>query len=281
MVDRNFSILTEENINISITDVGARDLGSLPPYIDMVKSGQANLYGFDIDESSLENLKVNSSSNEVYLPYVIADGKVRELHICHSSGMTSLLKPNLELLKMFNGLAGASNVEKKILVQTVSLDDVSQISTIDFLKMDIQGAELLVLKSAPVRIKEILALQLEVNFLQMYEDQPLFSEVEIFLRHHGFMLHKLIDIQSRSIRPIVYDSHILSNRGQIFWADAVFIKDFRSISSISPNNLLKLSAILHNFYQSYDMAHNILLEHDVKTGRNLASHYLTQLTSGT
>ena len=55
--------------------------------------------------------------------------------------MTSLLKPRSDALSFFNGFEKFGRVEKTETVETDGLDDIDELPKIDFLKMDIQGAE--------------------------------------------------------------------------------------------------------------------------------------------
>ena len=60
---------------------------------------------------------------------------------------------------------------------------------IDFLKVDIQGAELDVFKGSRETLKEILMIVSEVEFIEQYIDQPLFGDVSSFLKDFDFMFH--------------------------------------------------------------------------------------------
>jgi hypothetical protein len=67
----------------------------------------------------------------------------------------------------------------------------------DILKLDLQGAELLALQGAGERIAEVTALIIEVEFNAIYEGQPLFGEVDAYLRRHGFQLFNLYELWTR------------------------------------------------------------------------------------
>ena len=103
--------------------------------------------------------------------------------------MTSLFEPNLDVLNLFRGFPAWSRVVASESVQTVRLDDVAEAAGVTFLQMDVQGAELLALQHAQVRLRETVVLHLEVLFLPLYLDQPLFSDVEQLLRHRGYVFH--------------------------------------------------------------------------------------------
>lgn len=58
---------------------------------------------------------------------------------------------------------------------------------LDFIAMDIQGAELLALRGATEILKHVNALQIEVNFSELYEGCPLIGDLDAFLEGHGFI----------------------------------------------------------------------------------------------
>lgn len=81
----------------------------------------------------------------------------------------------------------------KIKVETISLNSFlkgNKINEVDFIHMDVQGAELKVLKGAKGFIKNIKAIWLEVADVEIYKDQPLRKDVEIFMKENEFYLIK-------------------------------------------------------------------------------------------
>ncbi len=82
---------------------------------------------------------------------------------------------------------------KKINVQTITLDNFfikNKIVEIDFIHMDVQGAELKVLMGTKEYIKKIKAIWLEVADVELYSGQPLRRDIEIFMKSNGFCLIK-------------------------------------------------------------------------------------------
>ncbi len=65
------------------------------------------------------------------------------------------------------------------------------INNIDLAFIDVQGAELMVLKGAGDFIKNIEAIWMEVESIELYANQPLKNDVESFMKSHGFI--KIID----------------------------------------------------------------------------------------
>ena len=163
---------------------------------------------------------------------------------------------------MFHGFPLWGQVVANEELDTVRLDDVPETEGVTLLVMDIQGSELMALRSAEVRLRDAVVLHLEVCFMQLYKDQPLFSEIELFLRQHGFALHKFAHQVSRTIQPMVVDNSIHKGLSQLVWGDAVFIRDFSSHGSLTDDQLLAMGAILHECYASLDVVHHLLATYD-------------------
>lgn len=63
----------------------------------------------------------------------------------------------------------------------------NNLQRIDFIHMDVQGAELLVLKGAGPKISDITSIWLEVSDEELYKNQVLKNELEKFLLENGFV----------------------------------------------------------------------------------------------
>ena len=63
------------------------------------------------------------------------------------------------------------------------------------MKLDIQGAELEVLKGAKKTLSNTLGLEIEVEFVHLYTNQPLFGDLYTFLSSHNFELMDFTSIQ--------------------------------------------------------------------------------------
>lgn len=83
-------------------------------------------------------------------------------------------------------------VDHSVEVRTARLDDLLveagvEFQDIDFIAMDIQGAELMALRGATRCLGNVKALQIEVNYKQLYEGCALIAEVDEFLAKHDFI----------------------------------------------------------------------------------------------
>jgi FkbM family methyltransferase len=253
-------------------------INGTPPYRDLLQAGDADVVGFEPNREALAKLNAAKGPNETYLRYAVGDGGRHTLHYCAAPGMTSLYKPNLSVLGLFHGFANWARVVATEEIDTVRLDDIAETENVDLLKLDIQGAELMVLRNAQARLEHALVIQTEVEFIAMYEGQPLFAELDLFLRARGFMFHRFFPVVSRVIQPLIVDNNIYAGLSQSVWADAIFIRDFTRLDVLSDEQLLRMAAIVQDCYRSYDLVNHLLLEHDRRTGGSLAHSYLAGLT---
>lgn len=259
---------------IHIVDIGANPIDGDPPYKSLLKEGKASVIGFEPNQSALDKLNLMKGPNETYLIDAVFDGFEQELRVCVAQGMSSLLEPNQDLLSYFHGFPNWGKVNKRIKIETVRLNDIEQIRDLDYLKIEIQGGELEVFRNGVKKLKDCLVIQTGVNFLPMYEKQPLFSEIELFLRELGFIFHRFSPLVSRTIQPMMVENDIYKGLSQTFWADAVFIKDFTKFDQLSLLKLKKLALILHDVYGSLDIVLRALMAHDNKAKFNLADKYI-------
>ena len=165
----------------------------------------------------------------------------------------SLYKPNEALLSEYNALDVAM-LKATCSVKTVSLDRFihdNDIDSIDFVKIDIQGAELDVFKGGVKALQNVVLIVSEVEFISLYVDQPLFGDVCHYLADKGMMFHKFLTLAGRSIRPVIIQNNP-NFATQHMWSDAVFIKDIQKLNTLSSDSLLKLG-ILGYMYGSPDL----------------------------
>jgi FkbM family methyltransferase len=268
---------------ISIVDVGAMSDG-VDRYANLLEHGLASVVGFEPNPAELTRLVARGAPRCRYLPDCLGKGGPAVLHLTLYPGCTSLYRPNVPLIELFQGIGAADEngnffVFREEPVQTRRLDDVVECPPPDFLKLDVQGAELDVLEGACDKLWGTLVVEAEVEFVQLYENQPLFGDVDRFLRTHGFVLHKMIDIAGRALIPFRINNSDTAPSSQLLWADAVFVRDFTHLERFSDEQLLKTATILHEAYRSDDLAFHFLREYDRRRGTQTGQAFIHYLTS--
>jgi FkbM family methyltransferase len=266
---------------ILIVDIGANPIDGDPPYKTLLRSNHARVVGFEPNPSALEKLQTMKGKDDIYLPHAVGDGGEHTLHICQEPGMTSLLEPDPEVLGMLHGFPDWGRVLRKERLSTVRLDDIPETEGVDFIKIDIQGGELMALSNAPNRLANAVAIHTEVEFLPMYVGQPLFSDLDQYLREFGFVLHKFHPLTGRMLQPLMLNNDVYASGNQVIWADAVYFRDITKMSAMSPSQLLKLATIAHDCYGSFDLTVRLLLEHERQTGSSHGRRLLKAMTGQT
>jgi len=272
MISSLNSIL-QTNIKIKVVDIGANPVDGKPNYYPLLERGDAHVVGFEPEPEALAKLNAEKGPHETYLPLAVGDGKKHTLHFCVASGMTSLFEPNPQVLNLLHGFPEWSRVVKTGEVATRRLDDIPEAVPFDLLKLDIQGAELMVLENAVTALKSALFIQTEVEFMPFYKGQPLFSDVDQFLRKHGFVLHRFDRLISRVIKPLIINNDIYAGLSQLFWTDAFYVRDFTRLELLTSEQLLRLALILNDCYNSYDLVLLLLTEHDKREDTQYGPRY--------
>jgi FkbM family methyltransferase len=266
--------------SMTVVDVGAMLLdGSVDPLERLNKLGLLHVIGFEPQPAECAKLNALALPGRRYLPYVIANGMRRSFYQTNTGMTSSLLRPNLEFAQLFNSLAEHMQVIASGAVDTVRLDDVVEVRAqgCDMLKLDTQGSEAEILAHASETLKSCLIIQTEVEFVQLYEDQPLFADVDHLLRGHGFMFHRFSDISGRTYKPLMLNNDPNAAISQLLWADAIYVPDLSRLNRLEPTALLKLATLLHEIYQSYDLCHFVLAAHDRQHGTSYGQQYILRL----
>jgi FkbM family methyltransferase len=209
---------------ITVVDVGAQNLANEKHiYEPLIRHDvHHQIIGFEpLDHRRQERLADSTGGGSVtLLPAFIGDGKKHIFNINAPDATSSLLPFNRDIIERFVDLEGLQTAHTE-LVSTITLDEalVAE-SVIHFLKLDIQGFELQALQSAQKTLARTLVVHCEVSFMEIYKNQPLFSEVEQFLRGAGFELMDLRSICHYPFSGTPFDS----SRDRLGWADAVFFR---------------------------------------------------------
>ncbi|HYL36122.1 MAG TPA: FkbM family methyltransferase [Bryobacteraceae bacterium] len=174
----------EQLPQVKIVDVGALWLGE-EPYDALVKAGLARVVGFEPVAAECEALNLRFRLHGLYLPYAIGDGTERRFHRCTYSMTSSLYEPDLEYMGLYHNLPDFCEPQDVWNVQTVRLDDIREADHADYLKIDVQGAELDVLRGAENALQTVLVVHTEVEFVPIYRGQPCSLKLTSFYARVG------------------------------------------------------------------------------------------------
>lgn len=262
-----------DNLHFTVCNVGSRKIGNQNDYGNSdwsIFAPGLSIYGFDADEDSCRESNQELAKREInwqekHIPLALSDSIGEStLYVTNDPMCSSLYLPNEPYLKRFQGLPELVNLDFSIEIETTTLEAFcaeENITEIDFLKIDVQGADLKVLQGANSLLNDVLAIQVEVGFSSLYLNQPLFADVDIFLRDRNFTL---FDLSSKSIHR--YSLNVESPfhpHGQILWGDAFYLRDliaedFPKKDQQNPERIFKLACVA-DIMEFYDYAVEILV----------------------
>ena len=224
-----------DQLHITICNVGSRKLGSHDDYTSLgwdIFAPRLTIYGFDADADACDEANAELEARQInwtekHIPLALANSVGEStLYVTKHPMCSSLYPPNEPYLARFGGLPELVNLDFTLEIETTTLDAFCQtegINEIDFLQVDVQGADLQVLEGASEILKRsILGVQIEVEFSHLYAKQPLFADVDAYLRDKDFTLFDLAtSYRVRARSPI----HSRVRAGQLLWADAFYFRD--------------------------------------------------------
>jgi len=253
--------IIELDQKIEIMDIGAAAIAETPIYTKLIEDKIANLNAFEGDKRQSDKLRSKYEKNVKLYNEFLFDGSIQNLYLAHpESGMTSLLKPNEKVLNFFNGFSKFGKIEKIEKIKTEKLDNISHLPYIDFAKLDIQGSELTVLKNGVKKLENCLAIQLEVSFVCLYEDQPSFGELDLWMRENGYLPHTFLNIKRWSISPTIFNNNLRQPGNQLLESDIIYIKDPFKLDLLNDTQLKKFILISHYLFKSVDLSVYLILE---------------------
>jgi len=222
-VDSRFNAIYERH-PLVLADIGAR--GGLRPNW-RAAARHLRLLGFEPDRT--EYLRLSDRARRE--PYAVKYFDVAlhnhtaplKLHVARDRGLSSVFEPNRRFLDAFPD-AGRFDTVDQVTIQADTLDhviDTQAIDNIDFIKADTQGSELFVLQGGRRALTTwVIGVEVEVEFAPIYDGQPLFADVDAFMRQLGYLLFDL--------RPCYWKRSagrgLGGPHGQIVWADALYLK---------------------------------------------------------
>jgi FkbM family methyltransferase len=175
-----------------VIDVGA----NIGQYGNSIRqAGYKNhIISFEPISSVYKVLKSNIDSDKRWEAHNFGIGKGNEETIINVS-------KNLASSSILNVTEASTNAEplsgfeSKEIIQIISLDEFFENKGIKdniYLKIDVQGYELEVLKGCQKMISQISVIQIEMSFIELYNDGPLFKDILEKMEYFGFEIYSII-----------------------------------------------------------------------------------------
>ena len=191
--------------------------------------------GFEPDAREYRRLRESAGTGDesaLVFPAALHNrpGPVR-LNVARDPGLSSIFEPDREFIDAFPEAERFDTTD----VQEIDADTLDNllrargITDIDFVKADTQGSELFVLEGAAGALADsAVGIEVEVEFTPIYKAQPLFADVDAFVRRLGYLLFDLRPCYWK--RAAGRDSG--GAHGQIIWADALYLKSVSALEGM-------------------------------------------------
>lgn len=235
---------------LRIVDAGAQSLsGESHCYAALLEVPGVQIVGFDpLREKMRLRSETEARPGLTLLPYALGDGDTHTFYVNNDAATSSLFPLNQRHNACFNHLNTLRTVRTEQ-ITTNRMDDVLPAGPVDFLKLDIQGAELMVLQAAECTLSQTAVVHCEVEFSPIYLNQPLFPSVQEFLASHNF---GLIDLLVPGRYHYVVPSG-QSAQDRLLWADAVFFRE-----TADPETPAVQAVIAASVYKKPTLAEHLL-----------------------
>jgi len=268
---------TKIDCKFTLVDIGALPIGNSKPRFHKILEyfPSSEIIGFEIEKEACDQMNSKAPKGIKYFPFALGENnEKRKLYVTQDPMCNSLYKPNEEFLRLYHELQ-YMYLKKETEIETITLDtfvDRYSINKIDFIKIDVQGAELDIFKGSKKLLSKVLKIVCEVEFVPLYQEQPLFGDISKFLSQYNFMFNKFLGLSGRTLKPLIANKDKTIG-SQHMWTDAIFIQNINKIQNHSDENLLKLS-VLAAIYNSLDLTFFYLSLYDRRNSSTLATDWM-------
>ena len=205
---------------LTFLDIGAS--GGIPKRWEFVEKFLIKIL-VEPDEKSSKEL-INKGNFIIDKVLFSEPNKIIDFYHTQKQTCSSLLKPNFDYLRRFSEVE-RFKIHNNLKFKTSTLDlELQDRFRPDFMKIDTEGSELIILDGSQNTLKNLLGLEIEVSFFNLRENQPVYQDVINYLSKYNF---EFIDFLSM----IRWERDKFRFTGQPHLSDLLFL--------ISPNKIIE------------------------------------------
>lgn len=195
----------------TIIDGGANNGSTSEFFLQQYKSPVIHAFEPIPELVGMLKLKFSGRNNvTVHGAALGAEAKIVRFNIVNNLVSSSVLNPST-LNKEIHG--EKMDIRQVVEVPQIRLEDmINDYREIDLLKLDLQGYELEALRGCGRLLERIKIITTEIEFVSLYDGQPLFGDIDVFLRAHSFRLLNLYELYTHP-------------DGQLTAGDAVYLNN--------------------------------------------------------
>jgi FkbM family methyltransferase len=202
--------------------------------LEYERYGFGKIYWVEANPILCDRLK-KVTSDEVFQGLVWSTSNLdRKFHVGEDTFVSSTLSPGL-----INEIYPSLVFTKELNMKTTTLQDlIPPTCNYNFVNFDVQGAELHAMKGLGTLMDKVQYIYTEVNFVNLYKDSALLSDLDSFLKDYGFKRVALKRVPGKG------------------WGEAFFIRT--SNLGQSKNLRLSIGSIIFKFINFFSMARDFL-----------------------
>lgn len=153
------------------------------------------------------------------------------LHVTALANMSSFLLPDPQVFARYRKKGADTQIVRSETFPIERLDVLAERDGFrpDVIKVDTQGSELMVLTGAEESLNSVVLAEVEVSFFQRYVGQPVFADIEAWMKIRGFELLELYRLKryraANSLgkyKPLFEDGQ---SSGRVAYGDAIFLRN--------------------------------------------------------
>ncbi len=250
--------IAKESGSFTLLDIGSA--GDIEPrWLPIAE--ELNYIGVEPDERSSRLLKNkhNCKSYRIINSVIWSKKKEVSFNLCRKPQVSSVFKPNQEFLNRFPEADRFEIINNKSFKSSTLDIELGELQ-VNFVKLDIQGAELFALMGMQKHLSSCLGLEIEVEFSSIYKQQPLFGEVHNYLKEFGF---EFIDFTNLCR----WERNAHNSYGQCIFGDGLWMRSPEDIAKNYSNKFLEYILIC-SLYGRYDLVSKIIEIRKPKLSKN-------------
>ncbi|MDE1168425.1 MAG: hypothetical protein PW845_24350 [Pseudomonas sp.] len=213
---------------------------------------------------------------QLFSGVTLGDGNPVRLHACLDPELSATRAP-LAAALLPTPLQNAAQVLARITLNSLQLDRIEGLKSVDWLVLDDRHDSLAILQHARAAMRNVLLAQVRTSFAATHEGGPDFTQLCQHMAEQGLSFYRFHEPSHLSHFPtgLKLDnpraSHLQS-------ADALFIPDRARLAQLEPQRRLKLAFILDSAYGLHDLAYPLIAAVDDNQAYAYLSarHYLHQ-----
>ncbi|WP_370184307.1 sulfotransferase [Alloalcanivorax sp.] len=190
---------------------------------------------------------------QVFPQTTLGDGEPAVHYACLDPTFSATLKP-------LPDAGDGARVLTELPVNTVALDSIEGLPSLDWLVLDHRSDSMAVLENGANALANTLLIQASLRFDVRHAGQPDLSKLCQWAQTHGFRLYRLNNPTHRSHLPEEMGPDRQAT--ELVASEALLLPTPRALSALDDNRKVRLAFLLHTVYGIKDLAYALLEQVD-------------------